>query len=75
MRNTLKILVTKTSEWDYYDVREYESLEKCVDDIFEHEDLLVSGFEVVVSKPNSSYTPEKYMDCKYTVEIYDTWRE
>ena len=63
----MRVAVTKTSDSGFKKVREYKDLEECVDTLLQED---FDGFtpELVVSKEN-------YLDCKYTVEIYDSWRE
>lgn len=70
----MKILITKTSEWKYEEVKEYESLESCVDEILSRNELFGNNSpEVVVSKKRPWFKYEQDVD--YIVEIYDTWRE
>ena len=70
----VRICITKTSDWNFAYVEEYESLEACVNK------LLASGLfghkspELVISKPDDC-TPKEATDCDYEIEIYDTWRE
>ena len=63
----MRVAVTKTSDSGFKEVREYKDLEECVDTLLQED---FDGFtpELVVSKENN-------LDCKYTVEIYDSWRE
>lgn len=65
----IKICITKTSDRSYHNIKEYESLEACVNEL-----LPQKSPELVVSKPDD-LTPEEASDCGYVVEIYDTWRE
>ena len=70
----MKIRIEKTSDWDYEEIREYNSLEQCIDEILSDQDLF-RGFceSVVVSKPDDRIYPDP--DFSYVVEVYNTWRE
>ena len=63
----MRVAVTKTSDSGFKEVREYKDLEECVDTLLQED---FDGFtpELVIFKEN-------YRGCKYTVEIYDSWRE
>lgn len=75
----MKVFVTKSSK-SLIDgeVREYKNLEECVNTLLEKENYGRFSPELVIGKPE---TLERFMcteeakDCKYVVEIYDTWRE
>ena len=70
----MKILITKTSEWKYEEVKEYENLESCVDELLSRNELFGNNApEVVVCKKRPWLENEPDVD--YIVEIYDTWRE
>lgn len=72
----MKMLIEKTSDWGYKEIKEYDSLESCVEEILSNKELFPGNEpEVVVSKPNDAWTPREAQDCDYVVEIYDTWRE
>ena len=72
----MKILIEKTSDWKYKEIKEYDSLESCVEELLNNKELYANNEpEVVVSKPNDSWTPCEARDCDYVVEIYNTWRE
>lgn len=72
----MKIHVERTSDWHYGEIRDYDTLEDCINDLLEHENYGNNSPEVVVSKPNSeTWVPEKARQCDFRVEIYDTWRE
>lgn len=48
----------------------FDSVDSCVKFLLE-----TSRYqEIILSKPDY-FTPEAGKQCKYTVEIYDTWRE
>lgn len=71
----MKIAITKTSDWDYCEVKEYNSLSECVEELLNNnENFPHFSPEVVVSHPDD-ITPKKGQGCQYIVEIYDTWRE
>lgn len=65
----MKVWVTKTSDWRYGKMVEYESLKDCIDTLFETE-----KHNLVISKVPDWY-PDEAKQCEYKVEIYDTWRE
>lgn len=70
----VKILITKTSSWNYEEVKEYENLESCVDELLSRHELYGNNTpEVVVCKKRPWLKDEPDVD--YVVEIYDTWRE
>ena len=72
----MKILIEKTSDWEYEEIREYESLEACIEELLGNKELFPDGGpEVVVSKLNDRRTFYKEQGCEYIVEIYNTWRE
>lgn len=72
----IKVLVEKSSSLIYRDIREYDGLEECLDDIFKNWENKKFYPEVVVSKPDPRvYSNEITETCNYIVEIYDTWRE
>lgn len=70
----VRICITKTSDWTYVSVKEYESLEACVNEFLVPD--LFGNFnpELVISRPDDC-APREASDCDYVVEIYDTWRE
>ena len=69
----MKVYITKTSDWKFAEVREYGSLEECVDKLLAEEDFFNNREELVISKTGDF--PEAASHCDYEVEIYDTWRE
>ncbi len=70
----MKILITKSSDWDYEEVKEYENLESCVEELLSRDELYHNNTpEVVVYKKRPWLEYEQDVD--YVVEIYDTWRE
>lgn len=71
----MKILITKSSSLIYEEVKEFDSLSSCIDEILSNEDLFVEhGPKVVVSRV-PDWMSFDYKECDYRVEIYDTWRE
>ena len=72
----LKILVTKSSKWRWQEIRNYSSLEECVEELLSGDYFINNAPELVISKPGD-WMPEgkRNCDCDYVVEIYDTWRE
>lgn len=64
----MKVLVTKTGDWDFKEIREYKDLNECCKTLLSTEDFLGSKPELVVSLPEND-------ECEYEVEIYNTWRE
>ncbi len=73
----MKILITKSSDWDYEEVKEYENLESCVEELLSRVELYHiyhnNTPEVVVYKKKPWREYEQDVD--YIVEIYDAWRE
>ena len=69
----MKVLVTKTSDWKFNEVREYGSLEECVKTLLTTETFADSAPELVVSFVPAWMDESRY--CDYEVEIYDDWRE
>lgn len=70
----MKILITKTSEWKYEEVKEYENLESCVDELLSRNELFGNNAPEVVACKKRPWL-ENEPDVDYIVEIYDTWRE
>lgn len=70
----IKICVTKTSNLNFEDVKEYENLEACVNELLTQDLFGNSTPELVISKP-CDYMSKEANNCDYVVEIYDTWRE
>ena len=70
----VKICITKTSDWNFFDVKEYENLEACVNELLALDLFGHNSPALVISKPDDC-TPKEATDCDYEVEIYDTWRE
>lgn len=66
----MKVWVTKTSDFRYGKMAEYESLKDCIDTLFE-----IERNDLVISKIPDWYPDEVKQQCEYKVEIYDTWRE
>jgi len=68
----MKILLERTSDWNYKEIKEYDGLESCVDEILSNSGLFPNNCpEVVVTKCDSKELP----DVSYIVEIYDAYRE
>lgn len=64
----MKALITKTSDWEYREVKEINSIE----------DIFKIHPRVVLEKIDDAYTDlfgEKYKDFDMKIEIYDDWRE
>ena len=70
----MKICVTRTSDFDYEEIKEYDNLEQCIKELLNPELYGRTTPEVVVSKP-ANWHPASVRECDYVVEIYDTWRE
>lgn len=70
----IKCFIERTSEYSWYDVRTYDNLEDCVNDLLDHECYNNDSQELVISKPQK-WKREEAQSCDYCVEIYDTWRE
>jgi len=75
----MKILITKTSDRNYSELKEYDSLERCVEECLNLNDDSNDIPEVVISRPkdygNWYKGNTEILQCDYIVEIYDTWRE
>lgn len=64
----MKALITKTSDWEYREVKEVNSIE----------DILKIHPKVVLEKIDDDYIElfgDEYKDFDMKVEIYDYWRE
>ena len=70
----VRIYITKTSDWNYRNVKDYENLEACVNELLASDAFHDSSPELVISKPDDC-VPKEADDCDYEVEIYNTWRE
>jgi len=70
----VKICITKTSNLDFEEIKEYENLEACVNNLLKQGLFKNTTPELVISKPQD-YMSKESADCDYVVEIYDTWRE
>ena len=70
----MKICITRTSDYEYEEIKEYKSLDECVKELLNPDLYQKFAPEVVVSRPRDWYPP-KINECEYVVEIYDTWRE
>lgn len=70
----MKICVTRTSDFNYDEIKEYDNMEQCVEELLNPELYGQFAPEVVVSKP-AGWHPVPVRKCDYIVEIYDTWRE
>lgn len=64
----MKVLVTKTNDWDFEEIREYKDLDECCRTFLTQEDYRGSTPELVVS-----FSENK--ECEYEVEIYNSYRE
>lgn len=68
----MKILLERTSDRYYGEIKEYDSLESCVDEILSKPELFPNAWpEVIISKCD----PKMHADASYVVEIYDAYRE
>ncbi len=64
----MKALITKASEWDWFEVKEVNSIE----------DILKIHPRVVLEKIDDEYVTmfgDKYKGLDIKIEIYDDWRE
>lgn len=64
----MKVLVTKTNDWDFEEIREYKDLNECCKTLLTTEDFYGSSPELVVSFTDNE-------ECEYEVEIYNSYRE
>ena len=77
----MKILVRKTSEYSFSEIREYKDLEEAVNALlsdrsaFEYHNS--DPLELIISKPYEGHykAGDKALTCDYVIEIYDDWRE
>ena len=60
--NKMKVLVEKSSDWFYHDIREYDGLEECLDDIFENWGDCRTRPEVVVYRPDPKIQTNEVVD-------------
>lgn len=67
----MKILVTKTSDYDYEKIIECDDLKACVDALMKKH----KQDKLVISKIPGWYTSEAKKECDYEIEIYDDYRE
>lgn len=66
----MKVLVTRTSDWNFKEIREYKDLDECC------KTLLLS--KEYFSNPHAGELVVAFSDkegCEYEVEIYDGYRE
>jgi len=68
----MKILLNRTSDWKYQEIKKYDGLETCVDEILSNSELFPNRYPAVVV---SKCDPKDFPDIKYAVEIYDDYRE
>lgn len=73
-KGKMKVLLTKTSDYHYREIREIDNLEGFIDELLE-EDFKYFTPEIIVSKPYQLDSDEIKRTCKYRIEIYDTYRE
>ena len=75
----MKILVKKTSEYSFAEIREYDSLEAAVNALLSDRDAFVyhneDPLELIISKPCGGRCKGSETSCDYVIEIYDDWRE
>lgn len=64
----MKVLVTKTNDWDFEEIREYKDLDDCCKTLLTTENFRGSSPELVVSFTDNE-------ECEYEVEIYNSYRE
>lgn len=64
----MKVLVTKTNDWDFEEIREYKDLNECCKTLLTTENFNGSSPELVVSFTDNE-------ECEYEVEIYNSYRE
>ena len=77
----MKILLKKTSEYSFSEIREYKDLEEAVNALltdrsaFEYHNS--DPLELIISKPYEKRykADDEALTCDYVIEIYDDWRE
>lgn len=70
----IKVYISKASNWSFCEIRNYNSLEECVEELLSGDYYFNNSPELVISKPED-WMSNKAKECDYVVEIYDTWRE
>lgn len=70
----VKCFIEKTSSCFWHDVRTYDNLEDCVNDLLDHENYGNNSPKLVISKPQKWMCKEA-QSCDYCIEIYDDYRE
>ena len=74
----MKMLIRKTSDDNYKKLREYKTLDDCINHILDSDAWQGSDSwwpEVIVSRPSELEMLNEGIQCDYVVEIYDTYRE
>ena len=77
----MKILLKKTSEYSFSEIREYKDLEEAVNVLLSDRSAFQyhnsDPLELIISKPYEKYyrSGDEELTCDYVIEIYDDWRE
>lgn len=81
----MTVFVTKTSEDYWYDFKSFDTIESLFDFVNENDSIIIQRNSCYYKeKPSdlmrgwkgmSIEDAEKISNSKYTIEIYDTWRE
>lgn len=79
-KETFSVLIRKSSDWNYEEVREFHSLEECLETLLK--ELYWDNGEFVVESGKTNWyinkmdhKDERIAACKWYVEIYDGYRE
>ena len=76
----MKILLKKTSEYSFSEIREYKDLEEAVNALLSDRSAFEQNsdpLELIISKPYEKWykADDEALTCDYVIEIYDGWRE
>lgn len=75
----MKILLKKTSNYSFSEIREYKDLEEAVNTLLTDRSAFAylngDPLELVISKPYEKWYKADELTCDYVIEIYDDWRE
>ena len=79
-KETFSVLVRKSSDWNYEEVREFHSLEECLETLAKkhkskHKKFVVESEKTSWVINHGEHQDKNASSCKWCVEIYDTFRE
>lgn len=70
----MKICIYKTSSSSNKEIKEFSSLDKAVNTLFNDLPFEDVAPELIISKPDK-YSSPMVKECNFTIEIYDFYRE